>query len=99
MPEKQSLTSRSRDFCSFFGSLGIDIGKSGIGKKFSVSVSKIWYQKKVSVLISENLVSVLVSENLVSENLVSENLVSDKKSRYRSRKIWSRIKSLCISIG
>ena len=30
---------------------------------------------------------------------VLENLVSEKKSRYQSRKIWSRKKSLGIGIG
>merc|ERR1711973_602353 len=45
-------------------------------------------------------VSVSVSENLVSEKKVSvsvsENLVSEKKSRYRFQKIWYRKKSLGI---
>ena len=50
---------------------------------------------------SENLVSVLVSENLVSGKKlsvsVSENLVSEKKSRFR--KFWYRKKSLGIGFG
>ena len=48
----------------FFESLGIGIEKFGLEKKVSV--------------------------------LVSENLVSEKKSRYRSRKIWSRKKVLVL---
>ena len=47
-------------------------------------------------------VSISVSENLVSEKvsvLVSENLVSEKKSLFRFRKIWYWKKSLGIGFG
>ena len=63
---------------------------------------------RVTVSVSENLVSekkvsVSISENLVSEKKVSvsvsENLVSEKKYRYRFRKIWYRKKSLGIGFG
>ena len=38
----------SRDFCQFFNSLGIGIGKFGLGKKVSVSVSKNLVSEKKS---------------------------------------------------
>ena len=63
----QKSLSRSQSRGPFFESLDFGIEKFGLGKKVSVSVS--------------------------------ENLVSDKKSRYRSWKIWSRRKILAISIG
>ena len=41
-------TSRSRDFCPFFSSLGIGIGKFGLGYKVSVSVSENLVSEKKS---------------------------------------------------
>ena len=58
-----------------------------------VSVSRLPGLETFAIFL---IVSVSVSENLVSEKKVSvsvsKNLVSEKKSRYRYRKIWSRKK-------
>ena len=44
----QSVTSQSRDFCQFFSSLGISIRKFGLEKKVSVSVSENLVSEKKS---------------------------------------------------
>ena len=97
----QSVTSRSRDFCQFFSSLGIVIGKFGLVKKVSVSestnlvsleksrycYSKIWSRKKsLGIGLRKFGLGKKVSVS------VSENLVSEKKSWYWYRKNLSRIK-------
>ena len=74
--------------------------------RVSVSVSKNLVSEKVSVSVSENLVSKkslgigLGKFGLEKNHTIGlGKLVSDKKSRFRSQKIWSRIKSLGIGIG
>ena len=60
---------------------------------FGIGIKKIWSQFFFGIGIKKFGLVKKVSV------LVLENLVSLKKSRYRSRKIWSRIKSLGIGIG
>ena len=69
--EKSRFRSRSRDFCKFLKGLGIGFGESGLGKKslgfcfgkfglgkkYRFRFWRIWSQKKVSVSVSQNLVS------------------------------------------
>ena len=84
----------SRNFCQFLEGFGIGFGEFGLGKK-------------VSVLVSENLVSEKKGSVLVSENLVSEKSIGfgfgkfglGKKSRFRFRRIWSRKNSLGFGFG
>ena len=79
-------TSRFRNFCQFFEGIGFGFGKFGIGKKVSVSVS----ENLVSEKKSRYRFRKIWYRKKVSVS-VSENLVSEKKSRYRFRsKFWYR---------
>ena len=48
---------RSRDFCQFLEGFGFGFGEFGLEKKSLFWFRKILSQKKVSVLVSENMVS------------------------------------------
>ena len=91
----KSLTeSRSQDFCQIFDDFGFCFEKFGIGKKVSVSVSENLVSEKKSRFRFQNF----WSRKKVSV-LVSEKFGIGKKSRYRFRKIWYRKKSLGIGFG
>ena len=73
--EKSRFWSRSRDFCQFLEGFGFGFGEFGLGKK----------------------VSVLVSEDLVSEKNYGfrlQRIWSRKKNQFR--KIWYRKKSFAL---
>ena len=56
IPNFEKYRSRLRDFCQFLEGFGIGLGEFGLRKKVSVSVSENLVSEKVSVLVLENLV-------------------------------------------
>ena len=92
--EKSWFRSRSRDFGQFLEGFGIGFGEFGLGKK-------------VSVLVSENLVSVKKSRYRYRKIWSRKKSFGiglgifglGKKSRYWYRKNLSRIQSLGLGIG
>ena len=93
-------TSRSRDFCQFFSSLGIGIGKKVSKKSLGIGIGKFGLGKsyKKSGEISKKLsVNSCQSYAKVSVS-VSRPVTIFWESRYWYRRIWSRWNSLGIGI-
>ena len=88
--EKSRFWSRSRDFCQFLEGFGVGFGEFGLGKK-------------VSVLVSEDLVSEknygFRLQRIWSRKKNQFRKIWYRKKKFRFRKIWYRKKSLGIGFG
>ena len=105
--EKSRFQSRSqsRDFCQFLEGFGFGFGEFGLRKKSRFRFRKIWSREKslgFGKIWSRKKVSVSVSENLVSEEKYRfrfrKNLVSEKSLGFGFGK-FGIVKKVSVSVS